>query len=222
MNAFFASLPIHWRGIAVLLALVPCAVVAATSLQPQRDDEVIEVLPLITRARPAPTTAATLSTSTTKAKQVPPDPTVAAVAARNDIAQARQTGDTRYWGRAQAVLAPWWDVPDAPVDMAVLQATVQQGRHEFAASRKLLMAALARTPGHAQGWLNLAALERLGGNYPQALAACAKVALAGQALYSQACQLETESLQGAHQAATQGLQKPCALRVVARLRCQFL
>ena len=216
MNPSLASLQRHLCVAALALAILPGCVAAATSVKPQRDDEVIEVLPLITRARPAlntlktSATSATLTTLPTKAKQLPPDPTVAAVAARNDIAQARQTGDTRYWGRAQSVLSPWWDVPDAPVDMAVLQATVQQGRHEFAASRKVLSAALARTPGYAQGWLNLAALERLGGHYPQALAACAKVAQAGQALYAQACQLETESLQGDHQAATQGLQKLAA------------
>ena len=175
-----------------------CASLAATTVQPQRDDEVVEVLPLVTRNRPA------LSAT---AKQAAPDAVAVALAARKDIAQARQTGDTRYWGRAQSLLSPWWDRPDAPADIAVLQATVQQGRHEFEAARKVLAAALSRTPGHAQGWLNLAALERLSGNYPQALAACQKVGQAGQALYAQACQLETESLQGEHQAATQGLQK---------------
>ena len=187
---------------AILLAGVLTSAPAATTLQPQRDDEVIEVLPLITRNRPA------LSTT---AKQAPPDAIAVALAARKDIAQARQTGDTRYWGRAQSLLSPWWDRADAPADIAVLQATVQQGRHEFAAARKVLVAALARTPtptpSSAQGWLNLAALERLSGNYPQALAACMKVGQAGQTLYAQACQLETESLQGDHQAATQGLQK---------------
>ena len=190
------------RGLAIALAIMQCSALAATKLQPQRDDEVIEVLPLITLTRPA------LSAT---AKQSPPDVTAAAVAARKDIAQARQTGDTRYWGRAQSVLSPWWDRADSPIDIAVLQATVQQGRHEFAASRKVLNAALSRTPAptpsSAQGWLNLAALERLSGSYPQALAACAKVGQAGQTLYAQACQLETESLQGDHQAATQGLQK---------------
>ncbi len=183
---------------AILLAGVLTSASAATTVQPQRDDEVIEVLPLITRNRPA------LSTT---AKQTPPDAIAVALAARKDIAQARQTGDTRYWGRAQSLLSPWWDRADAPADIAVLQATVQQGRHEFAAARKVLVTALARTPSHAQGWLNLAALERLSGNYPQALAACMKVGQAGQTLYAQACQLETESLQGDHQAATQGLQK---------------
>ena len=181
-----------------LLALAHFSVSATNLVQPQRDDEVIEVLPLITRNRPV------ISAAT---KPAPLDLSAALTAARKDIAQARQTGDTRYWGRAQALLAPWWDRPDAPADVAVLQATVQQGRHEFAASRQVLTAALARAPGHAQGWLNLAVLERLSGNYTQALDACMKVGLAGQSLYARACTLETQSLQGQHQTATQELQQ---------------
>jgi hypothetical protein len=119
---------------------------------------------------------------------------------------ARQTGDTRYWGRAQAALAPWWDHKDAPAGMAILQATVQQGRHEFEASRKVLTAALARSPGDAQGWLNLAALERLSAQYADSLKACDAVERAGQVLYAQACRLETLSLQGQHTAAERGFQ----------------
>ena len=198
MNLTSVSLPFCLCVASSLLALAHFSVSATNAVQPQRDDEVIEVLPLITRNRPV------ISAAT---KPPPLDLSAALAAARKDIAQARQTGDTRYWGRAQAVLAPWWDRPDAPADVAVLQATVQQGRHEFAASRQVLTAALARAPGHAQGWLNLAALERLSGNYTQALAACMKVGLAGQSLYAQACTLETQSLQGQHQTATQELQK---------------
>jgi hypothetical protein len=133
------------------------------------------------------------------------DAAAVAVAARQDIAMARQTGETRYWGRAQAALAPWWDRADAPADLAVLQATVQQGRHEFDASRKVLSSALARAPQHAQGWLNLASLERLSARYAESLAACEAVARAGQTLYANACRLETQSLLGQHGIATQGL-----------------
>ena len=183
--------------LAVLLLVAPNMALAAVTVQPVHDDEVIEILPVITRTRP----------SALVAERKAPDAATTAIAVRADISQARQTGDTRYWGRAQSALAPWWDRADAPVDMAILQATVQQGRHEFEASRKVLTTALTRSPNHAQGWLNLAALERLAGNYAQALAACARVASAGQALYAQACQLETQSLQGQHQAATQGLQE---------------
>ena len=175
---------------------------ATTELRPVRGDDIVERLAAITRVRLAPTATATWA-----------DPAAAATQARTYIATARQTGDTRYWGRAQAVLAPWWDRSDAPVALTVLQATVQQGRHEFQAARTVLQAALTREPAHAQGWLNLAALERLSGHYPQALRACDAVARAGQNFYAQACQLETVSLQGQTAAARKGL---AGLRALTR------
>ncbi len=182
--------------IALVLAATQLSALAITAVHPLRDDEVLEVLPEVTRSRPS--RAAPSPTVS--------DPATAALQARKDISIARQTGDTRYWGRAQAVLTPWWDRPDAPADLSILQATVQQGRHEFDASRKILTAALARSPGNAQGWLNLAALERLSARYAQALVACEAVARAGQALYAVACRLETQSLQGQLQSPAQGLQ----------------
>ena len=196
------------KWIVLLFATAQLSAMAVTTVQPLRDDEVLEVLPEITRSRPSQTATA-LKVA---------DPTAASSQARHDIALARQTGDTRYWGRAQAVLGPWWDRPDAPADLAILQATVQQGRHEFDASRKVLTAALVRAPGNAQGWLNLAALERLSARYAEALVACEAVARAGQALYAAACRLETQSLQGQHQPAAQGLQMLIAKTTVPSQR----
>ena len=185
--------PFLWLGCLLLC----CAAQATTELRPSRGDEVIERLPAITRVRPTQAVAAIS------------DSGAAAAQARAYIATARQTGDTRYWGRAQAVLAPWWNKPDAPAALAVLQATVQQGRHEFTAARAVLQAALRRSngtdSGQAQGWLNLAALERLSGRYAQALRACDAVARAGQNFYALACELETRSLQGQADAARKGL-----------------
>ncbi|MEP6966035.1 MAG: hypothetical protein ABI845_11145, partial [Polaromonas sp.] len=196
-------MPIIFKALVLagLLAGAQVNALAATAVKPVRDDEVLEVLQTVTRNRPAQTALPA------GAKATSADPAAAAKQARQDISVARQTGDTRYWGRAQAALAPWWDRADAPVEMAVLQATVQGGRHEFSASRAVLTVALARTPGYAQGWLNLASLERLSARYPESLAACESVARAGQALYAQACRLETKSLQGEHALATQGLKE---------------
>jgi tetratricopeptide (TPR) repeat protein len=70
----------------------------------------------------------------------------------------------------------------------------------------VLEAALERAPGNAQGWLNLAALERLSANYAKASAACDKVNRAGQPWYATGCRLETASLQGRHTDAGRGLQ----------------
>ena len=188
-----------YRLIALALTALQLSAFAVTAVQPGSDDEVLEVLPAVTRSRPA---LMALPASVSR----PADIAAAAQQARAAIAVARQAGDTRYWGRAQAALAPWWDRADAPADIAVLQATVQQGRHEFAASRKVLTAALARSPQHAQGWLNLAALDRLSARYADSLVACEAVERAQQPLYAAACRLETQSLQGQHQAAAQGLQ----------------
>lgn len=187
MSKFFNTLM-------VLLATLHLSALAATPLRPQSDGEVIEVLPVVTRSRP--------QAGAFVGK--PADSRDAISASRQAISVARQTGDNRYWGRAQAALAPWWDRADAPVELAVLQATVQQGRHEFEASRKVLVAALSRQPGHAQGWLNLAALERLSARYNESLAACREVARTGQGLYAQACELETRSMQGQHELAIRG------------------
>ena len=186
MHVFFKAIA-PTGLLAGLLAGMPLQAMAAPAVQPASDSEVVEVLPGATRHRPAlPFPSA--SASAPAPAPAPPAPLTAAEAAqqaREAISVARQNGDTRYWGRAQAVLAPWWDAPAAPADLAVLQATVLQGRHEFAASRTLLHSVLERAPGHAQGWLNLASLERLSARYAESLTACAAVERAGQALYAQ-------------------------------------
>ena len=200
------------KYLAAALFLLHCSAWSVTAVEPARDEDVLDVLPAITRSRPA-RIAVSRKVS---------DPAAAALAARQDIAMARQTGETRYWGRAQAVLTPWWDQSTAPTELAVLQATVQQGRHEFDAARKILVAALSRAPGHAQGWLNLAALERLSARYSPALEACAAVARAGQSLYASACRLETQSLLGEHPLALQGLQRLLSQSLTADQRSWLL
>ena len=42
----------------------------------------------------------------------------------------------------------------------MLQATVEQGRHEFSAARATLEHALQTNPAQVQGWLTLATLEQ--------------------------------------------------------------
>ena len=165
------------------------AFAAAQELKPQSDSEVIERLPPRIK---------------TAVKSDNANPISAAKAAQAWISLARREGDPRYLGRAQTVLAAWWGRADAPVDIAVLQATVQQSRHEFEAARQTLAAALKRSPNHAQGWLTMATLERLQGRYKAALAACEAVQRAGAALYAQACALETRSLQGDTDKASRG------------------
>jgi tetratricopeptide (TPR) repeat protein len=161
---------------------------AVTPVPPGPDSQVVDVLPQVTTARPA---------QRTTASQTLPEPTLAARLAREAIDTARRTGDARYWGRARTALGSWWDHVQAPPELMVLQATVLQGQHVFAAAQVRLRQALEAEPRNAQAWLTLATLLKLEGRYADALMACDRVTSAGAALYGKACSVEMRSLLGA-------------------------
>lgn len=178
------------RRIGLLLALGVAAAQATVMPVPAGpDDAVVEVLPQVTRLRPA----ATPATPDALARPAAP---LAAALAREAIETARRTGDARYWGRARAALGAWWDDPRAPADLLVLQATVLQGQHAFDAAAVRLQQALSVDPLNAQAWLTLATLQRLQARYDEALRACAGVARAGAGFHARACALEMRSLRG--------------------------
>jgi tetratricopeptide (TPR) repeat protein len=88
------------------------------------------------------------------------------------IQQARLSGDLRFLGYAEAVLRPWvTQTPPMPT-VLVLQATLQQSRHEFAASLDTLDHALVLGPEDPQALLIRATVLRVLGRYPEANAAC--------------------------------------------------
>jgi tetratricopeptide (TPR) repeat protein len=88
------------------------------------------------------------------------------------IQQARLSGDLRFLGYAEAVLAPWLKQTPRNPSVLVLQATLQQSRHEFAAALSTLDQALALAPEDPQALLIRATVLRVLGRYPDAGAAC--------------------------------------------------
>jgi tetratricopeptide (TPR) repeat protein len=88
------------------------------------------------------------------------------------IQQSRVSGDLRYLGYAQAVLAPWVNQSPPVPDVLVLQATLQQSRHEFTASLATLDRALTARPHDPQALLIRATVLRVLGRYAEAGAAC--------------------------------------------------
>ena len=88
------------------------------------------------------------------------------------IQQARLSGDLRFLGYAEAVLAPWVKKTPPTPTVLVLQATLQQSRHEFSASLDTLDHALALGPENPQALLTRATVLRVLGRYPEANAAC--------------------------------------------------
>ncbi|MFI4914866.1 MAG: hypothetical protein ACHQAR_06720 [Steroidobacterales bacterium] len=112
------------------------------------------------------------------------------------IEQARALGDLRYLGYAEAVLAPWVGRPTPVPAALVLQATLQQSRHEFAAALTTLDRSLRARPDDAQAWLTRAMVLRILGRYPEAKAACARFALRADPGVSVICEQSIEGLAG--------------------------
>jgi tetratricopeptide (TPR) repeat protein len=88
------------------------------------------------------------------------------------IQQSRLSGDLRFLGYAEAVLAPWMKQSPPNPDVLVLQATLQQSRHEFSASLATLDQTLLVRPADAQALLIRATVLRVLGRYDEAGAAC--------------------------------------------------
>ncbi len=137
---------------------------------------------------------------------------VAVPLAKFYIAQARASGDLRFLGYAEAVLAPWvaqstsalatsamaTSAAAGPAVSAalVLQATVQQSRHEFAAALVTLDRSLAVSPNDPQAWLTRATVLRVLGRYPEAQAACTEFARWADRAVSLICEQSLAGLTG--------------------------
>jgi tetratricopeptide (TPR) repeat protein len=102
--------------------------------------------------------------------------------AQFDISRARATGDLRFLGYAEAILAPWMRNPRVAPEVIVLSATILQSRHAFGASLVELDRALTARPDDAQAWLTRATVLRVLGRYQEALQSCGRLAAADPAV----------------------------------------
>lgn len=177
----------------LIVALAWAATAAhAVPITPTRDDEVIEVLP-----------AAAGSARSEERRQrqqlakTPRDAGLALVVARRDLARAHELGDPRFAGMAMAAIDGWRNDAQAPADVMLMRATLQQYGHEFDAAATTLQRLLAR-PGapQPQAWLTLATVRRVQGRYADSDVACREVARAGSALHASACLAENAALRG--------------------------
>ncbi len=91
----------------------------------------------------------------------PQDAAAAIAYARLAIELGRAQADPRYYGHAEAALAPWSARNDAELDW--LRALLLQQRHDFAGALAVLDALLRREPGNAPALLSRASLHLVQG-----------------------------------------------------------
>ena len=162
-----------WARTTAALFLIVASAAAAASDQPgpyvpASDSAVLEHLPSTSDPR-----VRQFDALRKRAETHPGDGKLAVALARAYLDYGRDTGDARYLGRAQAVIAPWTAKRPASDDALLVQATILQSRHQFIESRQLLHAILKRDQDNAQAWLTLASVALVQGDTDEARRDCA-------------------------------------------------
>jgi len=162
----------------------------ATPYRPASADEVLEKLPTRLESRNE------IKALRQAAADSPANPQAAFALVRRYIETGRAESDPRYYGYAEAALAPWLNAAPPLPEALLLSATLHQGRHEFQAALADLAAALARQPRLAQAWLTRAVILEVQGDYPGALRNCLPLAKLAPALTAATCVNSALSLSG--------------------------
>ena len=191
----------HFRGLARFLLMTLGLTVAATALVtttaraapyvPRDDARILERLPTSADA-----VKRTLRSQRVELARNPDNLELAVRLARQYLALSRAESDPRYNGYAQAALAPWWQLTDAPVDVLVLRAMLRQNRHQFDAALSDLSRAVAADPRNAQAWFTAAMVLRVSGRLDEASRHCWRLKPLVKALATVGCVSSIKALNG--------------------------
>src|SRR5579862_4761029 len=174
------------------VAIVGPRTVLATPFAPTDDNQILERLPV----SPLDPGARQLREMRRELSAQPDNLVLATGTAWRDIEQGRAASDPRYWGYAEAALAPWWHQADPPTAVLVLRATIRQHDHDFDGALADLAVALQADPHNAQAWLTRALIFQARGDYDNAKHSCEQVLQLATPLVAMTCASGVESLSG--------------------------
>jgi tetratricopeptide (TPR) repeat protein len=169
---------------ALLLAMAPDGAWSKPHI-PGSDASVLAELPVGARHESAPARELTRSRLD-----------IALPLAQFYVSRSRASGDLRYLGYAEAMLAPWLRQSPVSPGVLVLEATILQSRHAFGAALEQLDLALQQQPDNAQAWLTRATVLRVLGRYREAMASCAHLASQADAGITGLCEQSIAGLSG--------------------------
>jgi predicted Zn-dependent protease len=182
----------RWRYVlAGVVAVMAAGAVLAAPYTPPRDDVVLEQLP--EKGDPS---LASLKRMRAALAAKPGDLGIAVAVARKALEAARELGDPRFLGQAQAALAPWWTGDDVSAAAMLLRATLKQSQHDFEGSLKDLDRLLVAQPASAQARLTRATVLGVEGRYAEARRDCAALSGRVQPLVFLGCDAVPASLSG--------------------------
>lgn len=199
----------HWRAWCALSLALSCTLSTAAPFVPQSDDEVVEQLP---KRWGSSAERQAQREARLQLQREPAQLPLALSLAQQAITRARQQGDPRELGQAQAVLAPWWKLPDPPAPVRLMRAIVRQSQHHFDEALQDLDQLVTAPAGRAsqvplavqaQAELTRASVLQVQGRWRDAQAGCERLASErfaalgdGTHRAAQVCLAELQSLQG--------------------------
>jgi hypothetical protein len=189
-----------------IVALMASAAVVAAPHVPTTDAEVLEHLPLRANDR----SAQELRQLRAQVAANPNSVQLAAALAQRYIEIGRADADPRFFGYAQAALAPWWNKPKAPLAVLLLRATLRQSTHQFDSALADLEVILKAVPEHPQALLTRATVQQVRGNFDAAKRDCEALGELVDALVSTACLTNVSGATGALRASYEKLKQTLA------------
>ena len=192
--------------IAVLGFILLAPVVAAAPHVPRVDSEVLERLPV----RPNDPAMREIKQMRGALAREPHNLDLAVRLARRYFEQAMAQGDPRYVGYAQAALKPWWDLPEPPIAVLVMRATLVQYRHDFSAALADLARVLARDPQNARAWSLRAVIHLVQADYMESRQDCARLAPLVEQVIAVGCVAFIDGMSGRARAGLDALNRALA------------
>lgn len=177
--------------IVVLEAFVSRASWAAPTV-PADGSVVLERL----RERPLDAAARELRALRRELALAPTDVALATRVARRYIEESRQQADPRFLGYAQAALSPWWSLPQPPIPVLVLRATIRQSSHHFDDALADLSQVLKAAPTNGQAWLTRATILQVKGDYDEAARSCQQLSQLAPPYITATCLAGVASMTG--------------------------
>jgi hypothetical protein len=164
----------------------------ATAYVPASDAQVLERLPF----KPNDPVARDIARLRSQLQRDPNQQDIAVQLARRYYDMVGEEGDPRYLGYAQAALAPWWNMPQPPVEVQVLRASLGQFRHDFASANSDLNQVLEREPRHVRARVLRAVLAIVQARYAAARTDCLALHGLTSELLAVGCEAAIDGLTG--------------------------
>jgi hypothetical protein len=175
-----------------LLSLSVAPVALALPRIPASDAIVLERLPF----RPNDPIAREMSALRAALRSNPKDEAAALKLAQRYYGLVAEEGDPRYIGYAQAALVPWWEMPQPPLDIHVMRASLAQFNHNFVGAMNDLDNILARHPEHAQARALRATIDMVQARYALARIDCVALRTLTDEVIATGCEAMVDGLTG--------------------------